>query len=139
MSENPNKIEQEISELEKALAEKKAVLEKEKGEVMPEKEVLREVIKEKIKEKPSTSQVSSDQSRTTLPETPDVESPSYLSDELKPKIQEFVNMAFNDSLEKAISTVKATKNPALIDAFHDIIVDELYNFLVERGKLKKVS
>lgn len=140
MSENPVKIEQEIAELEKTLAEKKAALENEKGEEVSEKDALRQVIKEKIQEKPTVEQkISRQEVQPIEPEAPEVEAPSYLSEELKPKVQEFVNIAFNKSLEEAIKTVKATKNPALIDAFHDVIVDELYNYLIERGKLKKVT
>ena len=48
-------------------------------------------------------------------------------------------MVFNKSLEDGIKEVAKTNNAALIDAFHDVLVDELYNVLVERKKLEKLT
>jgi hypothetical protein len=61
-----------------------------------------------------------------------------MSEELKSKVQELVNIAFSKTIDDAIKQAQATNNAALIDAFHDALVDELYNYLVERGKLKKL-
>jgi len=133
-------LEQEISAIEQKLAEKKAELNKEE---------LHTVVKEQIQEKmpeyqpqnPTTSSLSTDSgsSATLLPATPPTASvPAYLSDELKSKVQELVNMAFNQSIADAVKAASKLNNPALIDAFHDILVDQLYNTLIERGKLKKM-
>ena len=40
--------------------------------------------------------------------------------------------------EKAIKNARAIGNPAIIDAFHDALVDELYDHLIERRKLQKL-
>ena len=112
-----------------------SILEK---EVRTEKEVLREVVREKIAATPPTDVLS-------FPSVPAssgasaTEPPSYLSDELRPKIQEFAKVALEKSLGDAISLAKATKNAALIDAFHDYIVDELYEKLVAEAKLREVK
>lgn len=133
-------LEQEISQLEQTLAQKREVLEQQKArgkieEVPHEKEILREAIREKIQTTPAPA-VPIPQPPSSLPS---VETPSYLSEELRPKVQELVNLAFEKSIDEAIKTTKATQNPALIDAFHDALVDEMYTHLVERKKLEIVK
>ena len=135
--ENPT-LEQEISAIEQKLAEKKAELNKEE---------LHAAVKEQIQEKapeyqPSTpsASVTDGSQNQALPATPPPTAnvPAYLSDELKNKVQELVNIAFTQSIADAVKAATKLNNPALIDAFHDILVDQLYNTLVERGKLKKM-
>ncbi len=137
--ENPT-LEQEIADIEQKLAAKKAELSKEE---------LHTVVKEQIQEKvpeyqpsvspPAPNPIATEPSQAVpvIP-PPTAQAPSYLSDELKDKIQELVNIAFNQSIEEAVKTVSKLNNPALIDAFHDVLVDQLYNTLLERGKLKKI-
>ncbi len=145
-SEMPNSLEQEIARIEQDLTSKREALERQKQtgaipEVPHEKETLREIVGEKIT--PSQAPVSPPaggpppQQPATLP-TPQVEPPSYMSEELKGKVQELVNIAFSKTIDDAIKQARATNNAALIDAFHDALVDELYNYLIERGKLKKM-
>jgi hypothetical protein len=64
--------------------------------------------------------------------------PSYMTDELNPHVRSLIDVAFTKSIDKAISDAKKTGNAALIDAFHDALVDELYNQLLEHRKLKKI-
>ncbi len=135
MPETPSTIEHDIAELEKQLDAKKAALESQKSE----KEMLHDVIGEKIQEHlPAGRQVFS-----TLPDQPPTpittEPPSYLSQELKDKIQEFVQIVFNKSLDEGIKEASKSGNIAVIDAFHDILVDELYDQLIEKRKLQKVE
>jgi len=142
--ETPGALEQEIAQIERDLASKRAALEKQKEagaipEVPHEKETLREIIGERI----SPSTVPTPQPVPTptpqpAPTAPAVEPPSYLSEELKNKVQELVNDAFSKTIDDAIKKAQAVDNAALLDAFHDALVDELYNYLVERGKLKKL-
>ena len=131
-------LEQEIADIEQRLAEKKAELGKEE---------LHTIVKEKIQEKMPEYQPSTlpgpvlpvpSQIEPVAISPPVAEPPSYLSDELKDKVQEFVNIAFSQSIEDAVKSVSKLNNPALIDAFHDVLVDQLYNTLIERGKLKKI-
>ncbi len=143
-----NSLEQEIAQIEQDLASKRATLEEQKqsgaiSELPHEKETLREVIGERIGSirpapPPAGGPAPSAQQPATPIPAPVVEPPSYLSDELKSKVQELVNAAFASSLDDAIKQARATNNAALIDAFHDALVDELYNQLIERGKLKKI-
>ena len=138
-------FEKEIEQLEQELAAKKEAARQryEKGEISEppyEKENLREVIGEKLI-KPSNSTVQDeDDDQQQLPEHPEAsgDALSYLSDELRGEVQELVNIAFEESIGDAIKKANATSNSALIDAFHDILVDELYRHLVERGKIHEL-
>ena len=143
-----NSLEQEIAQIEQDLTSKREALERQQQsgqitEVPHEKETLREVVGERIgmPAPPSTTGgvgVPTDSVGTTITPPPVVEPPAYLSPELKEKVQELVNIAFAQTLETAIKQAQATSNAALIDAFHDALADELYNYLVERGKLQKL-
>ena len=133
MAENISTIEHDIADLERRLQDKKAFLEHEKSE----KELLHEVVGEKIKEhipsyQPSLPSVSA-------PVLPATEPPSYLSQDLKDKIQEMIRLVFDKNLEEGIKEAAKTGNMAFIDAFHDILTDELYGQLIEKGKLKKIE
>ncbi len=144
--EAPNSLEQEIAQIERDLASKRASLEQQRqtgaiSEVPHERETLREIVGEKIAPSKTPMPLPAGgpppQQITTLP-PPQIEPPSYMSEELKGKVQELVNTAFSKTIDDAIKQARATNNAALIDAFHDALVDELYNYLVERGKLKKL-
>lgn len=143
--ETPVNLEQEIADIEKRLAEKKAVLQQFQGETAPEavsdRTVLREVVGEKIKEmSPQGSPTASPSSGQTplISSPPITDPPSYLSDDLRHQVQELVNIAFTKGLVVAVKEVNRLNNPALLDAFHDVLVDQLYDTLVERGKLEKI-
>ncbi len=126
-------IEQEIAQLEKQLQEKRANLEQqpEQNESLPDKEVLRQVVGEKIQQ-----HMPQYVPKPTPPPQNDV---SYLAGELKDKIQELVNHVFQVSLDQGIKEAVNSKNPALIDAFHDVLVDQLYDTLLERKKIDPIQ
>ena len=140
----PGTIEQEIAQIEKQLAEKRAALESQKQtgqvvEVPHEKEILREIVREQYAQPtPAPVPVPIQPPTSNIQSPPIVEPPSYLSDELKSQVQQLVDLAFTKSVSDAVNQARATNNAALIDAFHDALVDELYNYLVERGKLQKL-
>lgn len=135
-------IEHDIAELEKRLEEKKSALEHEKSgpgeESKPsEKELLHEVVGEKIKEHVPSYSPSSPGTSTLTPQS--TEPPSYLSQDLKDKVRAIIDLVFSKNLEEGIKEAAKSGNPAVIDAFHDMLVDELYSQLLERGKLQKVE
>ncbi|MBI3671609.1 hypothetical protein HY249_02315 [Candidatus Azambacteria bacterium] len=53
-------------------------------------------------------------------------------------LQELVNAAFNDGIVSAIDKAKTYNDPYVLDAFHDLLVDKLYEELVKRDKLKEI-
>lgn len=131
--ENQPTIEQEIAQLEQQLSEKRAVLGQGAETKEQDKEIIHNVIGEKIQQQiPQYVPVS------PKPKQDDT-TQSYADPALKDKIQELVNLVFSKSLDDGIKQVSKTNNPALIDAFHDVLVDELYNTLLERRKLESVQ
>jgi hypothetical protein len=132
MAETPSTIEHDIAELEKQLAEKKAVLGHEKSE----KEILHQAVGEKIQQH-APSYAPSPKQNTSGPVA--TEPPSYLTQDLKDKVQELISLVFDKNLEEGIKEAVKSDNPALIDAFHDILVDELYSQLVEKKKIDKLE
>jgi len=124
-------LEQEIVQIEKQLAEKKAVLEQQKTE----KEMLHEVVGEKIQ-----TTAPAELMPVPVPETPPAPAGNIepQNSNLQESVQNLVNTAFTKSLAKAIQEAKETHNPVLLDAFHDALVNELYDYLIEQGKLKKI-
>lgn len=142
--ENPSILEREIADIERQLAEKKAALQA-RGEHAPgqEKALLHEVVREKIKEMTPSGPPPAQPPALSRPPVaplppPSSEPPSYLSAELKNKVQELVNTAFLKDLSTAIKEAYGVGNAALLDAFHDVLVDQLYEELIKREKLKKI-
>ena len=140
-------INQEIAELEEKLRQKKESLTREgSAESLPsDKEILRDVVKEKIQEHAPAFQPSPPVILPAPPAGqgqtggPNVSAPSYLAPEMKDRVQELVNMVFNKGLNEAIQKVAKQNDMALLDAFHDVLVDELYKTLVERKKVEEVK
>ncbi len=137
-------IEQDIASLEKQLQEKKDLLEHQGESVRPtekpeatagaEKEILKTILGEKINQ-----QMPAYQPRSSSPAVQPGDLPSYLDPVLKDKIDKLVSTIFATSLEDGIKQAIAENNPALIDAFHDILTDELYNTLLEKRKIEKIE
>lgn len=151
-TENSSTLEQEIADIERRLAEKKAAktaLEQGRQETTTfsgsdsDKELLGEVVQEKITEHlpaaPSSvsaeAELNQDQILPPLVQEP----PAYLDEDLKGRVQELVNLAFEQTPSRAIKETVKTNNAALINAFHSVLVDQLYELLIERGKLKKIN
>ncbi len=134
MAEN---LEQELQNLEQEYSERRTALEqqKEAGQIeqLPaEKETLKEVVGKKM-EIPELTETE----KAQVPVSGPSDIPSYEKPEVKDLVQGWVNTAFEKSIDQAIKDVRATHNPALIDAFHDALVDHLYESMVEKGKLKE--
>jgi hypothetical protein len=132
MSEMGSTIEQDIVNLEQQLKEKKAALQGAESETKPEKELLREAIGERIQK-----QIPDIKTQQTPKET---EPPSQDErHDIRLDAEKFVNIVFEKSIEEGIREVVNTKNPALIDAFHDLLVDEMHDKMVESGILDQVK
>jgi hypothetical protein len=126
-------VEREIFELEEKLAEKKKELEK--GP------------KEKPEPSPAGGPAASPPSGGppaggAVPRKPAASHPPTGGKsgiiEKNPKIKSLVDKAFHEGIHKAVEEVKNTNDPYLIDAFHDALIDEVYQILVKEGLLKEV-
>ncbi|MBC7073842.1 hypothetical protein H5T58_00395 [Candidatus Parcubacteria bacterium] len=113
-------IKQRIQELERKL------------EKIPDKAEKEELIKKEIK------QYLEELQKSTLSVSP------HLRDELK-EIQAFsqteqvgalVTLALEKGIKKALFVAKKLKNPAILDEFHDVLIDRYYQMLVKKGLIK---
>lgn len=81
-----------------------------------------------------------------LQKTPRFAPPTVSRDELK-EIKQFspdqqvgalIALVFEKGLNYGLSIAQALDNPAVLDEFHDVLVDRYYQMLVEKKILKKV-
>lgn len=127
-------VEQEISQIEQHVEVKRTESGAGDSEPRQERELVHEVVGEKIKEHiPSYQPASPPSGSSGSPTKQQSDALSYNDPQLAPQVQQLVNLVFEQGIGETLKTVQATKNPALIDAFHDFLVDEMYKVLVERG------
>lgn len=125
-------VEEIYKEFERKRAEVLKQPEFKEGELPPEKEkeILREAVSERIK-KVQPTPVSKQ------PAT--LQTAQQIKDQPKERqVQLLINLVFEKGIDEAVDVAKHLDSPYLIDELHDTLVDELYNKLVEQGKLKKI-
>lgn len=133
-------IASELALLEREVAIARARLEAAQGITVEHKEAVREVVAEKIygSERPAiaSSPVVQIQTSTTVsPSTKPLASDHYLStlsDEDVVKVNELISAVGTDGIQKTIDRAK-NELPFILDAFHDALVDKLYDDLKARG------
>jgi len=54
------------------------------------------------------------------------------------QIELLIQMAFDKDVVEAVGVARNLDNAHLVDEFHDVLVDKLYDKLVEQGKLKQI-
>lgn len=75
---------------------------------------------------------------------PDFASPMILRDEAEEitkfppteQVGALVSLVFEKGIREAISVARSLDNPAILDEFHDILVDRYYQILIEKRILK---
>jgi len=139
--------ENQVSELDKLASDRKI----EQGYIpqSPEQDkgVLHEAIGEKIKEsipeyaprQLGPNEESQEQLTSGQMHTPHYCPNEGISEELIPEVQKLINITFTDGVEVALKYLKQTGNLALIDAYHDTLVDEVFKDLIERKKIEEVK
>lgn len=128
-------IEAEIAKLEQQLAQKRQALETEGSheQAPSDQELVHEAVGERIKEQQPSYQPA------PTPAPASDTGASWQDPAIASQVQALVNTAFSDSLDKAIAEALKTHNPAIIDAFHDLLRDQLLGELVKRGKIQAPS
>ena len=58
---------------------------------------------------------------------------------MQEKLQHLVNLAFEQGLLMAIDHARKMNDPYLLDAFHDVLADKLYQELVAQHKLEELT
>lgn len=106
-----------------------------------EKQILHEIIQERIATQPrqSSSSASSDDAKTQAEETVQAAptkqptappaKPAAVPEHIQQAVQSLVDMAVKEDLYKATKMAYETKNPFLIDAYHDRLVNEFYQLI----------
>ena len=129
-------LEHMVEELYKQFEKKKAEALKQPGfkerELVPEKEkeILKQALSERIQKVQPTPPA---QQKVAVQKAQQIQA--------QPKerqIQLLTELAFEKGIPHAIEVVKRIDNAYWLDEFHDTLVDELYNKLIEQGKLKQI-
>jgi hypothetical protein len=137
-----NSIEAEIAELSQKIAEKRRELEAGKG-VVEEREVVKSAIGEKISNAvPQAVSAALNTTSTTIkPTTSGASVPAgksyldYLDEESRTTIEQLVESVFVNGLEKTLQGLEM-QEPYIIDVFHDVLTDRIYDELKKRGAIK---
>jgi hypothetical protein len=132
-------IEHEIAKLQEQIDAKKAELNSQPEAIPHDKEILHEVVGEQIQQHAAQQQVSAP-AVVPVPVTPPptVADQEGTNPEVQVQVQQLVNVAFTKNINEAIQEAVKTGNAAVIDAFHDVLVDELYGELIERKKVEQL-
>lgn len=131
-----NVLEAEIAELNREIENKRRELEEKKG-MISERGALHEVIAEKL-DQASADAASLRQelkSSTAANQNNNSQSGDYLnalSDDQVEIVNHLVSLIPEKGIKQAIAEAKKL-NPFLLDAFHDALVDKLYEELTSRG------
>lgn len=126
-------VETEIAELEKQLAQKRAMLNVEK------QKTLEQVIGT---EKPEPNLTSSVQPASAAPAVPAASAKPEAQDlkglEKNQQLKSLVDLAFQKGITYATDVARHLDSAYLMDEFHDTLVDKLHKELVEKGKLEEI-
>ncbi len=123
------KIEQpEVLELRERIEKLESQLEREKIPVEKEK-----IVKQEIK-----SYLRELQQAPTFATPPSTRDEAEEIEELEPdqQVGALISLVFEKGLPKAISVARNLENPAILDEFHDILVDRYYQMLIEKEVLE---
>lgn len=119
------RIQEERRELEKRIVpERKEEIERKKEEL---KEITEKPKKRPVKITPPV-QITDEELASDLRHVMALPKPR--------QVKVLIYLSFKKGLQHAVNIAKQLKDPYILDEFHDTLVDELYNLLVKRHKLK---
>jgi hypothetical protein len=125
-------VEHQIAALEQQLAAKRAELGQDAATPYERSEV-HAALGEQIQAQAPTYMPASPSA------TPPGSTPSWQDPALSSTVQELVTIAFTQGIQAAINKAIQSGNPALVDALHDVLADELHAQLIERGKIEEAA
>ena len=124
--------ENEIRELERKLAEKRAALgHGQESAPTQEKEMLRETLRDHIEEIRTPPTVPAEQSVPTPPPSSDPAGQQLREEQ----IRRLIEIALTKSIQEAVKIAQAN-SPYLLDELHDHLVDDYYDKLVQLKKIQ---
>lgn len=122
------KLRQEIAEMRRQLAEKKAEIKPiEKGS-----EIFIEPAQEGEKDIEKSESATAGQARATQTTT----QVSQSADAIK-QVKVLCDLAFQKGVDVALKAAQELNNPYVLDEFHDVLVDELYERLIKEKKIER--
>jgi len=130
-----NSVEMEIAELEKQIAQKRALI----SGVEKERSLEQVIGAEKPAILASTPVAAAPVApvgatgATTKPEAED-----FRGLEKNQQLKNLVDLAFQKGIFYATDVARDLDNPYLMDEFHDTLIDRLHKELVKRGKLEEI-
>ncbi len=130
----------EIKELEKKLAEKRAAFEEEVPQVENREA---EITKENMQEVASQQAISTQQQATTASDEPAKENVEKDFRKIKNldtarQVEVLSTLAFEKGINHSVSIARNLNDAYLLDELHDRLVGELHEELVKKGKLKEI-
>lgn len=131
--QNPEAVQREIALLEEQLAAKRAELGQDIGAPYERTEV-HAAIGERMGQEGYAPAAPASGSTAPSEGTPSWQDPALASE-----IQVLVNTAFTKGVQAAVGDAVKTGNAALIDAFHDVLTDEMHRQLIERGQVRPAA
>jgi len=146
MPETSSTLEAEIMELQKRIEEKRNLLEDKTGIIIEERDLAKMVIAEMASSAIQASTVVSDDTvqdagalpKATTPQKINIKhNVSYLDsldEDSIALVNGYLDKIPQDGFVKTIQTV-ASENPFILDAFHDALVDKLYDDLKASGEI----
>ncbi len=134
--------EEEIKKLEQELEQKKRELAESGATAPEEKEIFREVLREHIEslrpvlpQVPVTSHIPPPPSTTPTPQDVDQDRKQRELNEATVRI--LVEKAMTSTVEAAVSEAQKI-SPYMIDELHDHLVDDMYDKMIALRKIKKL-
>jgi len=118
------KLRQEIAEMRKQLAEKKI-------------EMKQEVPVEMVREGKSGSDEMEGMTASVPPVVAQPMPPTAVPTDIDNQVKSLCDLAFQKGVEVAIKAAQELNNPYVLDEFHDVLVDELYEKLLGEKKIEK--
>ena len=137
--ESIQSLEEEIRILEEKLAARKV-------EGKEEKEVFRDILKEHVESAKETVERHAPTDSSASAETPGAPSFNYgaqvqqKADDIREKehheqVEALVEIALTKGILEAVQVARHLGNPHLLDDFHDMLIDEYYEKLVQARKI----
>ena len=120
--------EEELAEIKEKIEGSAIDLEKEKT---PEKE---QAIKEQIKQYVQQAQPTDDNSQLPLSKRDEAREIKKFPE--KQQINALISLVFEKGLKQAVSVARSIDNPAVLDEFHDVLIDRYFDELIKRKIIK---
>ncbi len=137
MSEKSNVLEEEIVELQKLIEAKRNELEDAGGVVVEERDLVRQAVAEMVSSSlPATSDEEEKKKTPTIQNKDN--GASYLDnldEDSVASVNTYIEQISQVGIVKTIKTI-SEESPYILDAFHDALIDKLYDDLKASGAIK---